>query len=81
MIRRHELKLIVPFADSTIFEMERRREFPRRFNLTPRCVVWDLEEVEAWIAERRQSSLEGRAKVTPAPKIRQRRTAPVKPTT
>ncbi|MDN5872001.1 MAG: AlpA family transcriptional regulator [Nitrococcus sp.] len=25
--------------------MERRGEFPRRFNLTPRCVVWDLEEV------------------------------------
>ncbi|WP_444805269.1 helix-turn-helix transcriptional regulator [Sphingopyxis sp.] len=40
MIRRHELKLIVPLADSTIFEMERRGEFPRRFNLTPRCVVW-----------------------------------------
>lgn len=80
MIRRHELKLIVPLADSTIFEMERRGEFPRRFNHTPRCVVWDLEEIEAWIAERRQSSLEGRAKVAPAPAIRQRRTAPVEPT-
>ncbi|MEX1032882.1 MAG: AlpA family phage regulatory protein [Cellvibrionaceae bacterium] len=25
------------------------RDFRRRFNLTPRCVVWDLEEVETWI--------------------------------
>ena len=79
MIRRRELKLIVPLADSTIFEMERRGEFPRRFNLTPRCVVWDLEEVEAWLAERRQSSLEGRANVAPAPKFHQRKTAIVKP--
>jgi predicted DNA-binding transcriptional regulator AlpA len=48
-IRRHELRLIVPLADSTIYEMEKRGDFPRRFNLTPRCVVWDLEEVEAWL--------------------------------
>lgn len=80
MIRRHELKLIVPLADSTIFEMERRGEFPRRFNLTPRCVVWDLAEIEGWIAELRQSSLEGRAKVAPAPKVRKRGIAPIEPT-
>jgi prophage regulatory protein len=41
-IRRHELRLIVPLADTTIYEMEKRGEFPRRFNLTPRCVVWNL---------------------------------------
>ena len=37
-IRRHELKSIVPLADSTIYEMEQRGEFPRRFALSPRCV-------------------------------------------
>ena len=42
MIRRHEVPLIVPLADSTIFEIEKRGEFPPRFNLSPRCVVWDL---------------------------------------
>lgn len=47
--RRHELRLIVPLADSTIYETEKRGEFPRRFNLTPRCVGWDLEEVEVWL--------------------------------
>lgn len=79
-IRRHDLRLIVPLADSTIYEMEKRGDFPRRFNLTPRCVVWDLEEVEAWPERRRQTYLEGQAKIAPGPDVHQRRTRPVKPT-
>jgi predicted DNA-binding transcriptional regulator AlpA len=79
-IRRHELRLIVPLADTTIYEMEKRGEFPRRFNLTPRCVVWDLEEVEAWLEQRRQTHLAGRAKIAPGPDVRQRKTRPVKAT-
>jgi len=55
-IRRTELRQLVPLADTTIYDMERRGEFPRRFNLTARCVVWDLAEVEAWIAARRSMS-------------------------
>ncbi|QMV53754.1 helix-turn-helix transcriptional regulator [Ewingella americana] len=39
--------------------MEHRGEFPRRFNLTRRYVVWVLAEVEAWIEERKQSSRSG----------------------
>ena len=53
-IRRHQLREMVPLADSTIYEMEQRGEFPRRFALSPRCVVWDLSEVEAWFALRRR---------------------------
>lgn len=49
MIRRTELRRIVPVADSTIYELERSGDFPRRLSLTPRCVVWDFSEVEAWI--------------------------------
>jgi predicted DNA-binding transcriptional regulator AlpA len=37
-IRRQQLREIVPLADSTIYEMEQRGEFPRRFALSPRCV-------------------------------------------
>jgi Prophage CP4-57 regulatory protein (AlpA) len=33
-IRRRELRQIVPLADTTIYEMERRGDFPRRFYLT-----------------------------------------------
>lgn len=77
-IRRPELRRIVPLADTTIYEMEQRGEFPRRFYLTSRCVVWDLAEVEAWIEERRQASNAGRVKHAPAPDVRKRRTRPVK---
>ncbi|MBS2127082.1 AlpA family phage regulatory protein [Burkholderia thailandensis] len=73
-IRRQELRLIVPLAETTIYEMERRGEFPRRFNLTPRCVVWDLAEVEAWIEQRKQA----RRDTVSKPDVRLRKTRPVR---
>ncbi|WP_375789934.1 helix-turn-helix transcriptional regulator [Bradyrhizobium sp. Pha-3] len=73
-IRRDQLREMVPLADSTIYEMEQRSEFPRRFALSPRCVVWDLAEVEAWLATRR-STPPARA---PHPDVRQRRARPVR---
>ncbi|MGH6821917.1 MAG: helix-turn-helix transcriptional regulator [Methylocella sp.] len=73
-IRRHQLREMVPLADSTIYEMEQRGEFPRRFALSPRCVVWDLTEVEAWLALRRSIPVV-RAE---SPDVRQRRSRPVR---
>lgn len=52
-IRRKDLRGMVPLSDSMIYEMEDRGEFPKRFNLTPRCVVWDKSEVEAWMEARK----------------------------
>jgi prophage regulatory protein len=73
-IRRQELRQIIPLSETTIYEMERRGEFPRRFNLTPRCVVWDLAEVEAWIEERKQAP---RTNIS-RPDVRLRKTHPVR---
>jgi prophage regulatory protein len=73
-IRRHQLREMVPLADSTIYEMEQRGEFPRRFALSPRCVVWDLAEVEAWLASRRSTPIV-RAQ---SPDVRQRRSRTVR---
>jgi prophage regulatory protein len=73
-IRRHQLRDIVPLAESTIYEMEQRGEFPRRFALSPRCVVWDLAEVEAWLASRRATPIP-RAQ---HPDVKQRRTRPAR---
>lgn len=70
-IRRTELRQIVPLADSTIYELERRGEFPQRFFLTPRCVVWDLAEVMAWLDSRRRGG-DGGVKKAPAPDYRLR---------
>lgn len=77
-IRRPELRQIVPLADTTIYELEQRGEFPRRFYLTPRCVVWDLAEVEAWVADRRRASDAALFQRAPAPDVRRRKTRPVK---
>jgi prophage regulatory protein len=73
-IRRQQLRQMVPLADSTIYEMEQRGEFPQRFALSPRCVVWDLSEVEAWLASRRSAPI-ARARY---PDVTQRRSRPVK---
>jgi predicted DNA-binding transcriptional regulator AlpA len=77
-IRRPELRRIVPLADTTIYEMEQRGEFPRRFYLTPRCVVWDLAEVEAWLDERRRASDAEMINRAPAPDVRRRKARPVR---
>jgi prophage regulatory protein len=77
-IRRPELRRIVPLADTTIYEMEKRGEFPRRFYLTARCVVWDLAEVEAWIEERRRASDTSLIKRAPSPDVRLRKARPVR---
>ncbi|MBD9665264.1 AlpA family transcriptional regulator [Variovorax sp. VRV01] len=77
-IRRHELHQIVPLAETTVYEMEQRGEFPRRFRLTPRCVVWDLEEVEAWIEERKQASHAAKSTTPVGPDVRQRLYRPVR---
>lgn len=73
-IRHQKLRQIVPLAETTIYEMERRREFPRRFNLTPRGVVWDLAEVKAWVEARKQVPRAGVSKSD----VRQRKTRPVR---
>lgn len=75
-IRRSELRQIVPLADSTIYELERRGDFPQRFFLTARCVVWDLAEVEAWLRSRRQSGGADAVKKAPMPDVRQRTNRP-----
>ncbi len=77
-IRRHELREIVPLADTTIYDMEQRGEFPQRFYLTSRCVVWDLSEVEAWLEERRRASRAKAVKRAPIPDVQLRRTRPIK---
>lgn len=78
-IRRSELRQIVPLADTTIYELEQRGDFPRRFNLTARCVVWDLGEVEDWLLARRRASDAALIARAPSPDVRRRRARPVRP--
>ncbi|AXK40861.1 helix-turn-helix transcriptional regulator [Crenobacter cavernae] len=75
-IRRDELRKMVPMSDSTIYRLEQRGDFPKRFALTSRCVVWDLAEVEAWIEARKGASND--VEKAPAPDVRQRKSRPVR---
>jgi prophage regulatory protein len=77
-IRREELRRLVPLSDTTIYEMERRGEFPRRFNLTPRCVAWSFDGVQAWLAARRDTAPGEALERAPSPDVYQRRTRPVR---
>ena len=76
-VRRRELRKIVPLADTTIYEMERRGEFPRRFYLTSKCVVWDLNEIEQWLTARRAAGQAGQSRRAPAPDVHCRKHRPV----
>lgn len=77
IVRRQQLRLIIPLADTTIYEMEQRGEFPRRIYLTPRCAGWDLDEIEAWIEERRRASGAAPAEPGAFPDVRKRKWRPV----
>ena len=56
LINRKTLLAMIPLADRTIYDMEKRGDFPHRIVLTSRNVAWDLAEVEQWIEARKRSS-------------------------
>ena len=74
VVRRQQLRELVPLADTTIYEMEQRGEFPKRFYLTPRCPVWDVGEINVWVAGRRAAS---GLVAPPHPDVRRRKSRPV----
>ena len=74
LIRREELLRLIPLSDSAIYRLEKSGGFPNRFNLTPRCVVWDLDEVESWIQERRTALIQSQL----SPDVQKRKFRPVR---
>lgn len=61
LINRKTLHSIIPLAERTIYDMEKRGEFPRRIVLTSRSVAWDMAEVQAWIKARQESNAKAKA--------------------
>lgn len=53
LINKKTLHSMVPLSPRTIDAMEKKGEFPKRFALTARSVVWDLADVEAWMESRK----------------------------
>lgn len=52
LISKRQVLAMVPVCEKTLYNMEKRGDFPARFALTPRLVAWDASEVEDWMTAR-----------------------------
>ena len=52
IIRIEEVMARVQLSRSTIWRMERNRQFPQRVRLGTKAMGWAEEDIEAWLAER-----------------------------
>ena len=77
-LRRADLRKIIPLSNTTIYELKQRGEFPKRFYLTQRCVVWDSHEIYAWLNARSQPEQQAKLGRVPAPNVLLRRYRPLK---
>jgi prophage regulatory protein len=77
-VRRPELRKILPLANTTIYEVEQRGEFPRRFFLTSRCVVWIWQRSRPGLRNIGGASDAASIQRAPAPDVRERKTRPVR---
>jgi prophage regulatory protein len=70
LINKRTLLAMIPLSEKGIYNLEKRGEFPRRIALASRNVAWDLDEVEAWIAERKASGMQAKmpGKASPQPR-------------
>jgi predicted DNA-binding transcriptional regulator AlpA len=50
--RLHEVAKKAGVLPSTINRLVAKKKFPRPIRLSPRTCVWDMGEVEVWMAER-----------------------------
>ena len=66
---------MVPLSDSTIYQMENKGEFPRRFALTKRCVVWDYDDIVKWLNDRKTAQEQSDRQNIPD--VRKRKQRPV----
>ena len=56
-IRRPIVLGLTGLGATTIYELEKKDQFPRHWMLTPRCAVWDTEAVLGWLAERKSAQV------------------------
>jgi len=49
VVRKRELLKMIPLSDVTVWRMEKRGEFPKRFTLGGRAVGWFADEIDEWL--------------------------------
>lgn len=45
---------LIPISRTTIWRLEKNGLFPKRIQLTQNRVGWDLEDIERWIAGKKE---------------------------
>lgn len=51
-IRKHELRRITGLSDTTIWRLEKKKQFPQRRQLSASATGWLLSEVLIWLESR-----------------------------
>jgi prophage regulatory protein len=54
LLRAPEVRRISGLSRTTIWRLEQRGGFPRHVQITRGCVGWRVEDVETWVAGRRE---------------------------
>lgn len=52
LLRAPDLEAIVGVSERTIRRLEKKGQFPKRIQITPRAVGWRESAVMAWLEER-----------------------------
>jgi prophage regulatory protein len=60
ILRRPQLREIIPAHDTTVYRWERAGQFPRRVQLGTNSVGWFEDEVNQWLADRERVTTDGR---------------------
>lgn len=55
LINKKTLLGMIPLSERTIYDMEKRGDFPKRIVLNSRSVAWDIGDIKDWIAQRKES--------------------------
>lgn len=53
LIRIRELQEIIPWSRITFWRKERDGEFPKRMRIGKNSCAWNLNEIEGWLAQKR----------------------------
>lgn len=74
-IRRTAVLAKTGLCRTSLYQLERKGEFPRHFLLTPRCAVWFEDEIDSWLEDRRTALI----KAAHWPNVALRRTSRGRP--
>jgi len=56
LLRPRELRALLGVSGTTLWRMTKRGSFPAPIRISPGCVGWRADDVQAWLAQRAAES-------------------------